>query len=194
MARAKLRSRREVVERARELAAALRGALEQLPSGAADPAVVDALWQAEGLGALLWALELVALPPYDRTFDPERLLEAPVAEGRLRDASELEHARETARLWHWRARTALLGATGELELPPGWQSFQQLIAVAALRGHERGLLPAPLRGDFPAFGTGYRGLAPDQQLETLSIAYERHRALNWLCTSGAGWSQTPTDT
>ena len=134
------------------------------------------------------------MPDFDQGFDLRRLLDTATTAGRLRDPSEIEHARESARLWHWRARTALLRAGGELELPAGWSSFEQLIAVAALRGHERGMLPAPLRGDFPAYGRGYRSLTAAEQLETLSIAYERHRALNWLCCVGGGWAQTPTDT
>jgi hypothetical protein len=194
MARGKVRSRREVVERVGALGAALRDGLGRLPGEASDPAVLDSLWAAEGLGTLLWAFELAALPPFDRTFDPVRLLETRVGEARLRDVEEIAHTRESARLWHWRARTRLLAAEGELELPPGWQSAEQLIAAAALRGHERGLLPAPLRGDFPAFATAYGALAPDQFAQTMSIAYERHRALNWLCGQGSNWAETPTDT
>jgi hypothetical protein len=194
MTRTKLRSRKEVVERALGLAGVLRGALVMLPAGENDPAVVDAVWQAEGLGMLLWALGLVELPPFDRPFDHERLLETGVAEGMLRPAEEIVHARETARLWHWRARTTLIRAEHEPELPASWQSYEQLVAATAMRGHDRGLLPRPVRGDFPAFGTGYRELEPDQYAEALSIAYERHRALNWLCGAGTSWDETPTDT
>ena len=81
-----------------------------------------------------------------------------------------------------------------LELPGSWDSFEQLVAVAAMRGYERGLLPSPLRGDFPAFGTGYRELSDAQRTEVVSIAYERHRALAWLVGAGRGWAETPTDT
>ena len=63
-----------------------------------------------------------------------------------------------------------------------------------MRNHDRGLLPLPVRGDFPAFGGGYRELSPEQHAEALSIAYERHRALNWLCGAGEDLAQTPTDT
>ena len=35
--------------------------------------VVDALWEAEGLGALLWGFELAPMPPYDQCFELERL-------------------------------------------------------------------------------------------------------------------------
>jgi hypothetical protein len=194
VSRPKLRNRREVVVRVSELAASVRRGLDELEGGALSPELVDGLWQGEGLGVLLWALERAALPPYDRSFEPTTLLATAVGEAQLRDRTELEHARESARLWHWRARTAFLGASGGLELPEGWLSFEQLIAVAALRGHEAGLLPAPLRGDFPAFGTSYRGLDNEQQLEMLSIAYERHRALNWLCNPSSNWASAPTDT
>jgi hypothetical protein len=194
MARVKLRSRREVVQRVGELRSALEHGLDRLPFTPDDPAVVDVVWQAEGLGALLWALERVTMAPFDRGFDHEQLLGASVGEARLRDRAEVAHAREAARLWHWRARMAGLLVADAPDLPAGWQSFEQLIAVAALRGHERGQLPAPLRGDFPAFGTPYRALAPAQLDETTSIAYERHRALNWLCDSGADWASTPTET
>ena len=194
MARSKLRSRREVAARIDHLTGVLRAALAMLPAAAEDPAVVAAVWQAEGLGTLLWALGRAELPPFDRPFDHAQLLTTPVGEGTLRPLPEIIQGREIARLWHWRARTALLRAGSEPELPGDWQSYEQLVAATAMRGHERGLLPRPVRGDFPAFGTGYRELAPDQQSEALSIAFERHRALNWLCGAGKDWETTPTDT
>src|SRR5437868_2433141 len=52
----KLRSRREVVSRCAAVTALVREALAQLPERADDPAVVEAVWQGEGLGVLLWAL------------------------------------------------------------------------------------------------------------------------------------------
>lgn len=194
MARSKLRSRREVGERVRDLTGALRGALAMLPANEEDPAVIDAVWQAEGLGTLLWSLERAELPPFDRPFDRAVLLEAQVGDPSIRPLPEIVQAREIARLWHWRARTAVLRGESEPELPDNWRSYEQLVAATAMRGHERGFLPRPVRGDFPAFGTGYRELAPDQQAEALSIAFERHRALNWLCGAGKEWATTPTDT
>jgi hypothetical protein len=194
MSRTKLRSRREVLERVRALSDPLRVALSMLPEARDDPAVIEAVWQAEGLGMLLWSLGLVGLEPYDRTFDAEWLLATPTAPGALRAEPEIEHALETARLWHWRTRTEGLRAAEALELPADWQSFEQLVAVAAMRGYERGLLPSPLRGDFPAFDTGYRELSPAQRAEVVSIAYERHRALQWLCGGGKSWAETQTDT
>jgi hypothetical protein len=63
-----------------------------------------------------------------------------------------------------------------------------------LRGFEEGVLPAPTRGDFGAFGRVYRQLTPEQYAEARSIAVERHHALNWLCGEGRGWDDVPLDT
>jgi len=192
MARLRLRSQSHVVERCRILGEELRSALAHLASD--DPAVVDAAWRGEALGTLLWALQLVELPPYDRPFDPDVVTGADPGEGELRDADEIALERESARLWHWRARTSDLQAAGELDLPDRFRSLDQLVAATAMRGHERGLLPAPIRGDFRAFGKVYRHLSEDQQAEALSIAVERHHALNWLAGEGTSWDDVPLDT
>ena len=192
MARRKLRQQNEVVERCRTLSEELREALGRLPSD--DPAVVDAVWRGEGLGTLLWALQLAELPAYDTPFDPDALLEATLEEARLRDAEEIELERESARLWLWRARTTELQAAGDVELPERFASFDQLIAATAMRGFEQGLLPAPMRGDFRAYGKVYRHLAPEQQAEAHSIALERQHALNWLAGLGDSWDGVPLDT
>ena len=63
-----------------------------------------------------------------------------------------------------------------------------------MHGHERGLLPPPLRGDFRAYDTIYRDLSPEDRAEAHAIAAERHHALAWLCGDGATWDNTPLDT
>lgn len=165
------------------------------PSEWTEQERTDALWRGESLGALAWALRLVAeLPPYDAPFDHVELARSlPLAGGDLRPAEEVERARETARLWHWRARTTLLQARGGIALPDPWRSFDQLVAATAMRGYEEGLLPAPLRGDFPAFGKIYRHLDDGQHRLALSIAAERHLALEWLLGEQP-WDETVTDT
>jgi len=183
-----------VVERCAALTTLVREALARLPEGAADATVLDAVWQAEGLGTLLWALGRLELPPYDLAFDHDRLLATTLDGATLRPAVEIDHARQTARLWLWRARTSSLQEGEAVTLPERWQSFDQLIAATAMRAHEQGLLPRPLRGDFPAFGTVYRELSPEERAEAESIAWERQRALNWLCGLGPSWDDVPTDT
>jgi hypothetical protein len=193
VARRKLRPQNEVVERCRTLSEELRQALGRLPSD--DPAVVDAVWRGEGLGTLLWALQLAELPGYDTPFEPNELLAAELDEARLRDAEEIELERESARLWLWRARTTALQAAGsEVELPERYANFDQLIAATAMRGFEQGLLPTPIRGDFRAYGKVYRHLAPEQQAEAHSLAVERQHALNWLAGLGDSWDDVPLDT
>ena len=57
-----------------------------------------------------------------------------------------------------------------------------------------GSIPAPVDGDFPAFGKAYRDLDDDEYARATSIALERHRALNWLCGYASDWDNVPTDT
>jgi hypothetical protein len=192
MPRRKLRSQGEVVERSRALGDELRAALAKLPSD--DPAVVDAIWRGEALGTLLWALQLLELPAYDQPFDADEVAAVQLDEADLRDGEEIELERDSARLWHWRARTTSLQAAGALELPERYATFDQLIAATAMRGYEQGVLPAPMRGDFRAYGKVYRHLSPEQHAEAHSIAVERHHALNWLCGAGETWDDVPLDT
>lgn len=192
MARRKLRPQDEVIERARALREEVRGALDRLPSE--EPAVVDAVWRGEALGTLLWALQLTELPAYDTPFDVEAVSGIDPAGGTLREGEEIFLEQESARLWHWRARTTELQAEREVELPARYASFDQLIAATAMRGYEQGLLPAPMRGDFRAYGKVYRHLEPGQHAEAHSIALERHHALNWLAGEGSTWDAVPLDT
>lgn len=194
MARSRARSQNEVVERCEALRREVRAALERLPAADGDAAVVDAVWRGEALGTLLWALQLVELPAYDRPFDAAAMVDVDPAAGELRPVAELELERASARLWHWRARTSRLQDGDPVELPARYASFDQLIAATAMRGYEQGLLPAPTRGDFPAFGKVYRHLEPTQREEAHSIALERHHALNWLTGLGEHWDDVPLDT
>jgi hypothetical protein len=194
MPRRRLRPQSEVVERCASLRAELRAALARLPAGAGDAAVVDAVWRGEALGTLLWALQLAELPPYDRPFASAEVAATGLAGAALRPDEEVELERESSRLWHWRARTSHLLTGADARLPPSYASFDQLIASVAMRGFEQGLLPAPARGDFHAYGKVYRHLSPTQRAEAHSLAVERHHALNWLCGLGKHWDDVPLDT
>ena len=158
--------------------------------------VVDAAWHGEALGTLRWALQAEeAMPGYDEPFDHAAVAGDLVTDAaKLRPAEELEQARAAARLWHWRARTAQLQADGAVTLPERYATFDQLIAATAMRGYEQGILPAPMRGDFRAYGKVYRHLTPEQHAEAHSLAVERHHALNWLCGAGETWEDVPLDT
>jgi hypothetical protein len=194
MPRRKVRSQSKVVERCRAMRGELEDALARVPAAGSDPAVVDAVWHGEALGTLLWALQLAELPAYDRPFDPELVVSLDPSTGDIREGEDLELERDSARLWHWRARTTGLQASGSLELPARYATFDQLIAATAMRGYEQGVLPSPLRGDFRAYGKVYRHLTPEQHAEAHSIAVERQHALNWLCDAGTSWDDVPLDT
>lgn len=194
MSRRKLRPQGKVIERCRVMRDELEAALAHVPGQATEPAVVDAVWRGEALGTLLWALQVAELPAYDHPFDPEAVVALEPDKGTLREAEDIELERDSARLWLWRARTTELQATGELDLPVRYATFDQLIAATAMRGYEQGVLPSPMRGDFRAYGKVYRHLTPEQHLEAHSIAVERHHALNWLCGEGTSWDDVPLDT
>jgi len=180
MRRPRLRDLSEVLSR-----------VEALRADAPD----DVDWRGEALGTLRWALRLdEQLPPYDEPFDHAAEARADVtAAAELRPFEEVDAARRTAKLWHWRGRTALLRAEGRLPLPEKWASVDQLVAATAMRGHDEGLLPAPLRGDFPALGRAYRQLDDEERERLLAIAAGRHYALEWLCGT-SDWDEVRTDT
>jgi hypothetical protein len=181
-----------VIEQGRALQRDLRTALGLLPSG--DPSVIDAVWRGEALGTLLWALQLLELPGYDQPFRTDEVAAATFEHAGLRDLEEIDLERESARLWHWRARTTRIQADGDVALPERYATFDQLIAATAMRGFEQGLLPTPMRGDFRAYGKVYRHLAPEQLAEAHSIAVERQHALAWVCGNGESWPDVPLDT
>jgi len=181
-----------VIEQSRALQRDVRTALGLLPSG--DPAVIDAVWRGEALGTLLWALQLFELPGYDQPFQTDEVAGATFDDARLRDFDEIDLERESARLWHWRARTTRIQADGVVDLPERYATFDQLIAATAMRGFEQGLLPTPMRGDFRAYGKVYRHLSPEQHAEAHSIAAERQHALAWLCSDSGSWADVPLDT
>jgi len=194
MARVKLQAERDVVGRCESLRGEVQAALERLPGSPSDPALVEAVWQSEALGTLLWALQLAELPPYDEPFVPEEAAAADLRGAELRDADEIDLERESARLWHWRARTAEVQAEAPEALPPRYASFDQLVASVAMRGYEQGLLPEPARGDFRAYGTAYRSLDDGLLTEAHAIAAERHQALSWLASPGTPWDEAALDT
>lgn len=162
--------------------------------------VFDAAWRSEALGVLLWALgQYPSISSYDQRFEDTdehiRWLE-PAAEVlarmHLRPAEEIARARDVAELWHWRARTTQFQRE-QWRLARRY-NLPAIIRDAARRAHANGDLPPPVQDDFPAFGKPYAKLRHTERLLAMSIAAERHFALNWLCGYSQDWDATPTDT
>ncbi len=164
--------------------------------------IKNAVWRAEALGVLLWSLSLVEdIPAYDSEWDMEDYLSAadPLAametaleQAHFRASMEVEQARDVAELWHWRGRTSVIMAQGVQ--PTEGHTFQDIIAQTSRAAFESGDIPRPLEEDFPAFNTAYVHLDTLQREKAMSIAMERHFALNWLCAFSENWDDTPTDT
>lgn len=167
-----------------------------------DRRFLDALWGAEALGCCLWALSVLpSMPAYDAQFESDDL--GP-AQGRgenelvrngLRPEAELARARDVAELWHWRCRTRQVAEEGTLPRPEGI-TLDRIVSEAASFASASGDIPAPIDGDFPAFGKAFRALRDDEYQQMSSIARERHKALNWLCGRAPRnrWDQVSTDT
>jgi hypothetical protein len=166
---------------------------------------IDASWLGESIASLLWALQMIPkLPAYDREADPtlaSRLRSESIPElirqARLRPKREIEKQRETAELWHWRARTRQLQELGRFKrrLVNG-RTIEQIIRRTAIKGARSGHLPSPVASDFPAMEKPYRDLTSYEFATLTSIAQERHKAFNWLCGSSptGRWANTRTDT
>jgi hypothetical protein len=163
---------------------------------------INVSWRAESIACLAWAFGLLEhLPAYDTQFDPENALNAIPLEGSeraalaLRPSSEIESARDLAELWHWRSRTREL-AGSSFEKRSEFERYDAIVRQVAQRAATDGVIPAPIAGDFPAFGRAYRDLSAEEWAFAQSIAMERHLALNWLCGYAPGneWDRTPTDT
>jgi hypothetical protein len=172
--------------------------LEAGPTEIAMQDILDANWLGESIVCLLWALGSIAeIPPYDHEVSchimkdfPKHLPEVP----RLRPVDIIARQREIAETWHWRARTRQLEEAGRIQnMLPGGLTVEKLLQMTSAKAAQAGDFQAPIDGDFPAFGRPYGNLTPEEFSVGMSIAMERHRALNWLYSYAPrnSWWVTP---
>jgi hypothetical protein len=178
----------------KQCSAVERSALGSKLGGWKPQQIVDASWRIESAAVIAWALGYSAqLPDYDQQATPKEVFAHLGDKPRLRSAAAISGARDTAELWHWRARTTQLQRSGRNPpLPPGY-TLPRIIAETAELAQKRGLFHSK-GGDFPAFGKPYRDLNDEELSLATSIAMERQRALNWLCGYSDDWDHVPTDT
>ncbi|MBL8704750.1 MAG: hypothetical protein JNM30_07905 [Rhodospirillales bacterium] len=163
-----------------------------------DPARLEAAWPAaicriEHFQVMAWALgRLDALPPYDTIADIT-LLDLPALKepaqlpfAVLRPAGEIDHAGKVGELWYWRIQVHKLVRDGA-PLPPsdetdklGLRTYADYARWLAETSSAMGILPAPIGGDFPAFGKPYRDLADEELGRIYNITYQRHYSFTWL--------------
>ena len=121
---------------------------------------------------------------------------------KLRSRKELEAARSTAEVWHWRSRTRQLIEAGRSFDPSpemskaGLGSYDAIVRFTANKLKQSGELAQIVDDDFAVGGKAYRDLSKEDWANVTSITAERHFALNWLCGQAPGnrWDETPTDT
>jgi hypothetical protein len=172
---------------------------------------IDALWRVEAAKVFMWALHLIPelhTPDAQADLDllKSEILSRPAklfSSASLRPATEIDHAREIAELWHWRSRTEELireerpfPIDEEVFRKQGIKSYSDIVRMAAHAAHESGDLDLLIGGDFGVNGKAYADLSSEEWSEVRSISIERHRALNWLCgySPGNDWDATPIDT
>jgi hypothetical protein len=171
-------------------------ALLETPVGRAPKqTAVDALWRAEAVPVLLWALGARELPDHDAEEHACALAEEAGLRGgatpdwfdapKLRPAEELDAARRALTAVHWRLR--------EQRLRPGPVDFVGFAANNWFGGAS--LQGIPLAGRDLAVAGRPVFEADDELLSPVaSRVCERHRAANWLVGVHRTWSRVATPT
>ncbi|MES2641709.1 MAG: DUF4272 domain-containing protein [Myxococcota bacterium] len=168
------------------------------PQGQLDPKETsDATWLSEGLGVLAWALSVADLPAHDEQVDLFALHEVlgflddvpPTLEPpRLRAPAELARMHGQLVGIHWRLR--------EFRLRPGPLDF----SAFAARRLAFGRFDIDLDGVALAEGDLAVDDGPLQHAHTgsvqnaASIAFERHRAIEWLADARVAYARVDTPT
>lgn len=160
-----------------------------------------ASWQGEALLALGWALAMVgSMPAYDAPADLDDLLSqipepwtSTVAFRRnasLRPELVIARERERAELWHWRSETASLLRSAPRQARSEIETAIRDVAAEAL---DAGLIVDLVAADFAVHGQAYSALPPTEVDDLGALAFERLRALDWLCGLRPSWTADSDD-
>lgn len=163
------------------------------PVGALDrTTVINTTWRLEGLGVLAWALNLVEQAPYDEQVDTAQLLDTlyQAADSLLkspsvREEEEIDEYGEQIFALHWRLveftlNSEVMDFTEIIQQP--WFGLTDLTAFHLINGDL-------------AIGGQRIDKAPAKAFsQTMSIARERHQAINWLLGHNPIYSEIDTST
>lgn len=174
-------------------------ALIRAPGGTLAPqAAIDAVWRAEGMAVLAWALgHLATLPPFDETADlgdVARALDLPWSDPSDVRAVRSPHLRLTADLHdldtqlltaHWRVRQFGLDgvALDYVSMVPTFEWAQLSLDGLAVAD-----------GDLAIGGDPIAEADPDHVRAADSILRERRLAVSWLLGCDPLYSEGDTDT
>jgi hypothetical protein len=156
---------------------------------------VDASWRTEGLVVLAWALGKCELPDYDReanapgTADTLGFLEEKddtvLREPALRPRQEIAALADQLFTLHWRLRQFSLD-----QAPMDFQEFSRTAWFGPLSLDHLRLI----ENDLAIQGLPVSRATEEQWREALSIAQERHQAVNWLEGHDPVYSEVTADT
>lgn len=174
----------------------LESAMIATPLGRLAPKLaVDGSWRSEGLYVLAWALGRHPKLPHDEVVDPAHAAEAlgfleddalsSEKQPRLLDEDELDAFESRQLALHWRLR--------DYSLRPAAMDFTKFVREcgwAALSVEASALIG----GDLSVDGVRIDQAEPSRVQRCLSIAMERHQAINWLRGGHPIYSEVDTST
>src|SRR5262249_12519119 len=155
--------------------------------------MVNALWRAEGMLVLAWALGRSELGRYDESCDGGEIAsrlgflsersQTVLANPTLRAAAEMRRWRDTYLTIHWRLRRYSID-----HAPPDFPSV-----VSSFNWGPLSLADLDLTdGDLAICGRRIDRASEDDRERTRSIAMERQKAFNWLLGSDPVYSAVST--
>jgi len=156
---------------------------------------IDAVWRIEGLAILAWALRWYDPPAYDELvrppllFDAVRILEPGamelLSEPTLRAPEELASMREHLLAFHWRMR--------DFSVRPHSMDFVQFSKKCWFGSFDISRFRI-IDNDLAIGDEAIHRADTDEVDRVQSIAFERHRAINWLMGYDTIYSETDTST
>jgi hypothetical protein len=174
--------------------------LDSRPGSAAPEAITEGSWEGEALVALGWAVGLLDMPPVDVPPDlgwivdlvprPWDAINTWMSDPAIVSESDAAQQRESAEIWHWRARTEPLRREATAV---DRRDYEVAIAEVVVEARSAGLIPALLDRDFPVRGRSIKEISDSAIDELIAVTGQRLRALNWLCGYGTTWDDVPLD-
>ena len=156
----------------------------------------EKFWRIESLKAVLWALQFWQnMPTY---FDVGNVNDVYAKVGvrnltdffslaKLRPEDELWEEHEYAAYLHWRCRTELMRL--EQIIPPYGDTYEAVVARSLVDSNE--VIHDGV--DILIDGVRFTEVEGNRKGDIMSICYERHLALEWICFDD-DWDETRADT
>lgn len=156
----------------------------------------------QALGALLWAIGRMEMPPYFETItadlvqpllpDRDEPIEPFLQTAEARSEAVLRQEQCRATFWNWRCRCDHMRRSGLK--PKRGETYKKTVADAAESALRVGLIEAVEEGDVSCDGVPFRDLDEDSFAFAASSTLERHYALNWVCGDAEDWDKVSTTT